>query len=58
MFLFQDKFYDEWFRCWVIVSKMNILTDNGTWEYKRLSDKFTDNNCKFDDDINSYIQSM
>lgn len=56
MLLFQDKFHDEWFDCGIIVVKMDILTDNWTGEYKRLSDKYKYMWCKIVD--KKYIQDM
>ncbi len=53
--------YELWFECWVIVTKMNILTDTGTWEYRRLSDKYDTIGCQYDnpdEDIVLYIQEM
>jgi len=37
---------EVWVECWIIATKMDILTDNWTGEYKRLSDKFLENWCK------------
>ena len=36
----KETSYEIGYQCGIIVAKMDILTDNGTGEYKRLSDRY------------------
>lgn len=44
-YIWFDNWENKWIDCWIIASKMDILTDNWTGEYKRLSDLYIQKEC-------------
>lgn len=57
-----DPAYQKGFDCWIIIAKLNILTDNWTGEYLRLSNKYFKLDCQWSwkKNINTYeyIEAM